>query len=257
MPLKNKDLFHFLEEKYYQYNRTSFIDDDPVKVPHCFNRKEDIEIAAFLTSSIAWGNRKAIIKNAFLLMERMDNSPFSFVNSFSDRDLISFSDFYYRTFNGTDCMYFLKSLKNIYHTHGSLEAVFQFVPDTDDPVRCALIRFRELFFSIGTPGRSEKHISSALKHSACKRLNLFLRWMVRKDKQGVDFGIWKVISPAQLMCPLDLHSGRVARKLGLLQRKQNDWHAVSELTAQLRSFDPNDPVKYDFALFGMGVFERF
>lgn len=247
------DLREFLEEQYDLYNRPDFITLDPVSIPHQFTKKEDIEIAGFFAATIAWGQRPTILKNANELMRRMDNAPHDFIQHHLPKDRKQFQNFVHRTFNGVDCMYFLQSLQNIYRKQGSLEQTF-----TGEDARNAILNFRTTFFSTKHPSRSKKHISlPPLKEdaagSSCKRLNMFLRWMVRKDKRGVDFGIWNNMKMDQLMCPLDVHSGNVARKLGLLKRKQNDWQAVEELTKSLRKFDPNDPVKYDFALFGMGV----
>jgi len=246
------ELKKFLEEKYLLYNQPSFIESDPVSIPHLFTRKEDIEISSFFTATIAWGQRTTIINNANRLMLMMDKDPYNFILNFTERDSKLFEKFVHRTFNGVDCVFFLKSLKNIYTNHGGLEKSFS-GSDVKDRIR----NFRNLFLSTKHPTRSLKHISNPAQNSASKRLNMFLRWMVRKDDCGVDFGIWKQISSKDLICPLDIHSRRVARKLGLLKRKQNDWQAAEELTAKLRLFDPNDPVKYDFALFGLGVFENF
>jgi uncharacterized protein (TIGR02757 family) len=243
----NKELHSFLEENYERYNRPDFIPSDPVSVPHLFSKKQDIEIAGFLSATIAWGQRPVILRNANELMRRMDLAPYDFILNHTTKERARFSTFKHRTFNGTDCVFFMKSLQHIYRKHRSLEAVFK-----GSDVRSALINFRKIFFSIPHPARTEKHVSDPEVNSAAKKLNLFLRWMVRKDDRGVDFGIWKNLSPKNLMCPLDVHSGNVARKLGLLARKQNDWKSVEELTSRLRAFDPNDPVKYDFALFSIG-----
>ncbi len=255
-----KELFEFLEEKHYQYNHSSFIESDPVSIPHNFRNKEDIEIAGFLTAAISWGQRKTIINNAWKLLKMMDNSPYDFIFNSTENDYKSFRNFKHRTFNEYDCIYFLKSLKNIYKNQGGLEKTFS--PgfpgkQNEDPIFFSIMNFRKIFFSLPHPTRTEKHISNPEKGASAKRLNMFLRWMVRKDKQGVDFGLWKNIYPSDLLCPLDIHSGNVARKLGLLKRNQNDWKAVKELTNSLKKFDKYDPVKYDFALFGLGVFEKF
>jgi uncharacterized protein (TIGR02757 family) len=237
------------------YNSLDFIEDDPVSIPHLFSSKEDIEIAGFMAATISWGQRKTIIQNARKLMEAMDYSPFQFVCQASDSDYKEIRSFTHRTFNGTDCEFFLRSLGNIYNIHGGLEEVFT---DRADPgIRESILHFRNIFFSLHHPGRTEKHVADPSQGSAAKRINMFLRWMVRKDDRGVDFGIWKSISPSQLYCPLDIHTGNVARKLGLINRKQNDWKALEELMRHLREFDPEDPVKYDFALFGLGIFEDF
>ncbi|UPT66587.1 MAG: TIGR02757 family protein [Sphingobacteriales bacterium JAD_PAG50586_3] len=252
------DLQGFLDEKYKLYNSNWFIDSDPVSIPHLFTKKEDIEIAGFLAATIAWGNRKSILNNANKLMQLMDNVPHHFVLNATAKDLKPFSTFVHRTFNGVDCVYFLKAIKEIYTEHGGMENAFLAgVKKDDTDVGNAIAHFRELFFLGTHPERSRKHVSNPLGGSSAKRLCMYLRWMVRKDEFGVDFGIWQKISPAILSCPLDVHSGTVARKLGLLQRTQNDWRAVTELTTNLKQFDPADPVKYDFALFGLGVFEKF
>jgi uncharacterized protein (TIGR02757 family) len=246
-------LKEFLSQKTELYNNPSFIETDPISVPHRFDKKEDIEIAGFLTASIAWGNRTTIIKNATRLMQLMDNAPYDFVLNFQPKDLQRFKNFKHRTFQYSDLQFFLTSLQNIYRNHHGLEAVFGIYPDN---MKTAIENFRTVFLQSPHLPRSEKHISSPLKNSACKRINMFLRWMVRNDKKGVDFGIWKTVSPSALMLPLDVHTGNVARKVRLLSRKQNDWKAVEEVTQKLREFNPEDPVIYDFALFGLGVFEK-
>lgn len=257
------ELKDFLEEKYDTYNRKSFIETDPISIPHQFSKKEDIEISAFLTATIAWGQRKSIINNANKLMQLLDSTPHEFILNAKEKDLTPFKNFVHRTFNGTDATFFIQSLQNIYKKHGGLEKVFK-GKDTKE----AIINFRKIFFSIPYPTRTLKHISNPEENSAAKRINMFLRWMIRNDKRGVDFGIWNNNPPLQrgqggfsttadLMCPLDVHSGNVARKLGLLKRTQNDWKAVEELTNNLKTFDAKDPVKYDFALFGLGAFEKF
>lgn len=254
--MNQESLRNFLDQKVRQYDCSAFIDDDPVSIPHLFSRKEDIEISAFLTATISWGQRKSIIQNARSLMERMDFNPFSFTTDFSAGDLRNIRSFCHRTFNGEDTVYFIKALRHIYQKHGGLESVFRVSVTPGQEVRDAIISARKVFFSLPHQDRHEKHFSDPLRGSAAKRLNMFLRWMVR-NKSGADLGIWKKIASSQLLCPLDTHSGRVARKLGLLNRNQNDWKAVDELTARLREFDPEDPVKYDYALFGLGVFEKF
>jgi uncharacterized protein (TIGR02757 family) len=255
MELSHQELFDFLEAKYEQYNRPEFIETDPISVPHHFTRKEDIEIAAFLTAAISWGNRLSIVKDADKLLRMMEFSPYEFILHSGRKETERFESFYHRTFNGRDCIFFLESLKNIYQNHEGLESLF--LPDDATGIKGALCRFRSAFLEIDHPHRSEKHIADPCRGASAKRLLMFLRWMVRNDHRGVDFGLWKKIPPSILMCPLDIHSGNVARKLGLLMRKQNDWKAVEELTANLRQFDAEDPVKYDFALFGLGIFEHF
>jgi uncharacterized protein (TIGR02757 family) len=255
--LSNSELKDFLEEKHCQYNRPEFIESDPVSIPHLFSKKEDIEISGFLAATIAWGNRKMIVRNAKRLVELMDYSPFDFIKNFSDKDLKPFENFVHRTFNGIDCIYFLESLRNIYQNHNGLEAVFSKEIKNTGSVKEAIIYFRKVFFELTYLARTGKHVANPEKNSSAKRINMFLRWMVRNDKRGVDFGIWKKINPADLFCPLDVHSGNISRKLCLLNRKANDWKAVDELTTNLRTFDNADPVKYDFVLFGLGVFEKF
>jgi len=255
--LSNSELKSFLDEKYDLYNRETFIDTDPIQIPKRFTKKEDIEIAGFLAATIAWGQRPTIIKNAKKLMQWMDEAPHDFVLNAEDSDLDIFAEFKHRTFNGEDAIFFIKSLQNIYKNHGGLETVFSKPSANDGDAKDALAHFREVFFSIDHPSRTEKHVSNVLKKSSAKRLNMFLRWMVRNDKRSVDFGIWKKMSPADLYLPLDVHTGRVGRKLGLLKRNQDDWPAVAEITQSLRQLDPMDPVKYDFALFGLGIFEKF
>jgi len=225
-------------------------------VPHQFTKKEDIEIAGFLTATIAWGNRKSIIKNANQMMQLLEHSPHDFIFNHKEQDLESLLNFVHRTFNGSDFIQFIKSLQHIYKNHEGLEAVFARHAKPNS-MQESIHQFKQVFFETPHLARTQKHISDPLKNSAAKRINMFLRWMIRNDTAGVDFGIWKSLSPSQLSCPLDVHSGNVARKLGLLKRKQNDAKALTELDASLRSMDKDDPVKYDFALFGLGVFEKF
>ena len=254
--MTQKELKEFLDEKVLEYNRPKFIESDPIQIPHQFSLKEDIEISGFLAATIAWGNRKMIIRNANRMMELMGNSPYDFVMHHSEKELKSFESFVHRTFNSIDFIHFIKSLNNIYKNHGGLETVFsQFKNDTDN--KQTIHHFKKVFFEITHQQRTQKHIADPLKGSAAKRINMFLRWMVRNDNSGVDFGLWKQIPMSKLSCPLDVHSGNVARKLGLLTRKQNDWKALEELDKSLRKLDSKDPVKYDFALFGLGVFEKF
>ncbi|WP_127136597.1 TIGR02757 family protein [Flagellimonas oceanensis] len=250
------ELKEFLDVKVSEYNHPKFLEDDPLQIPHLFTQKADIEISAFLTATIAWGNRKSIINNATKLMGLMGNTPHDFVMNHSEDDLERFSPFVHRTFNSIDLGYFITSLQNIYENHGGLEAVFT-EHQTKDSMQPAISRFKELFFELPHQSRTQKHVSDPNKGSAAKRINMFLRWMVRDNSTGVDFGLWKDIDTAKLSCPLDVHSGNVARKLKLLKRKQNDAKALQELDKNLRKLDATDPVKYDFALFGLGVFERF
>lgn len=252
------ELKDFLETKAAQYNSPAFISTDPVSVPHHFTQKEDVEISGFLAAIIAWGQRVTIIRNAMQLIEWMDHAPHDFILNFTESDLEPFRRFVHRTFNGVDCEYFMWSLKNLYQKYGGLEPAFAKGLSPEEPdLKNAILRFRQRLFEIDHPARTEKHIANPEKKASAKRINMFLRWMVRKDNNGVDFGLWNSLSPAQLICPLDVHTGGVARKLGLLSRKINDWQAAEELTENLRRFDPADPVKYDFALFGAGVFEKF
>lgn len=242
-----------LEEKVIQYNNPEFIESDPIQIPHQYSLKEDIEIAGFLTATISWGNRKMIIRNAKNMMNIMGNSPYDFVMQ-NNHDQIN--RYVHRTFNEIDLNFFVRSLSNIYKKHNGLEQVFLKHAETHS-LQNSIHEFKQIFFEIEHPLRSKKHISDPQKGSAAKRINMYLRWMVRKDQAGVDFGIWPGLNASQLSCPLDVHSGNVARKLGLLSRNQNDAKALYELDTSLREMDPEDPVKYDYALFGLGVFEKF
>jgi uncharacterized protein (TIGR02757 family) len=250
-------IHEFLEEKVLFYNQPAFILNDPISIPHQFVKKEDLEISGFLSATLAWGQRVTIVKKSRELMERMDNAPFEFISNAPEKEVSSLADFVHRTFQGDDCIYFINSLQQIYKNMGGLEKVFETGYIENQSIKTAIHHFREVFFSFEHLHRTRKHVPDPMTGSAAKRINMFLRWMVRQDEKGVDFGIWKTISSADLMCPLDLHSGKIARRLGLLNRKQDDWLAVEELTANLRTFDPSDPVKYDFALFGTGVNEKF
>ena len=254
--LSKEEIISFLNYKSNQYNNIKFIETDPIQIPHLFNKKEDVEISGFLTSTISWGNRKSIIKSAEKLIEFHDNSPYDFILNHKKRDLDTLKPFVHRTFNGIDLIQFVKSLKHIYRNYNGLEEIFR-KNIKDDSLQYAIHKMKKIFFEIPHTNRTKKHISDPMRGSAAKRINMFLRWMVRDDTRGVDFGIWKSISPRYLSCPLDVHTGNVARKLGLIQRKQNDHKAVMELDKKLREFDLIDPVKYDFALFGLGVFEKF
>ena len=253
--MNKSELKEFLDEKVLQYNNFDFIESDPIQIPHLYSLKEDIEIAGFLSATIAWGNRKMIINNSKKLMEIMGNSPYDFVMNHSEDNLGSLDNFVHRTFNSLDAKTFMKALQNIYKNHNGLEAVFS-KNQEENSMQKSIHEFKKFFFEIEHLQRTQKHISDPLNNSAAKRINMFLRWMVRNDNK-VDFGIWNTISTSKLSCPLDVHSGNVARKLGLLKRKQNDGKALAELDIALRKLDKNDPVKYDFALFGLGVFEGF
>ena len=254
--MTTSELKSFLDEKVLQYNTFDFIESDPIQIPHLFTGKEDIEIAGFLSATIAWGNRKMIIKNSHRMMDLMGNAPYDFVMSHTNTDLERLESFVHRTFNGGDFVSFIKGLEHIYKNHNGLEAVFTKYKEAES-MQKSISEFKKIYFEIPHQYRTQKHISDPMRGSAAKRINMYLRWMIRQDNKGVDFGIWKNISTASLSCPLDVHSGNVARKLGLLNRKQNDGKAVIELDSKLRELDPHDPVKYDFALFGLGVFEGF
>lgn len=252
-------LKNFLDRKVEEYNQPSFLDKDPISIPHRFTAKQDIEIAGFFAAILAWGNRTTIIKKCTELMDLMDNAPYSFCKSPSAPSLKKIMHFKHRTFNGTDILYFIEFLRYHYSSHTSLEGAFTDGFNREEKtVENALAYFHEYFFSLpDSPERTRKHIATPLKMSTCKRINMFLRWMVRNDKTGVDFGLWQNILPAQLICPVDVHVARVAKKLKLIKRKQTDWLTAVELTECLQKFDPLDPVKYDFALFGLGVTEKF
>ena len=256
----NESLKEFLDKKTEEYDRPSFIATDPISVPHLFSKQQDIEIAGFFAAVFAWGNRTTIINKSRELIGMMDNAPHQFITQHHENDLKNFLHFKHRTFNTTDLLYFIRFLQHHYSANRSLEsAFFKFatIPGTY-VTEHALNNFYSYFFSLDdAPKRTSKHIASPQKESTCKRLNMFLRWMVRNDKKGVDFGLWKKISPSQLICPVDVHVARVARHFKLLQRKAVDWQAALELTNNLRKLDASDPVKYDFALFGLGVMEKF
>ncbi len=245
----------FLNEKVQQYNTSLFIEPDPISVPHLFSQKEDIEIAGFLAATISWGNRKMITKNAHRMIQLFGESPYDFVMSSTEAQQERLSNFVHRTFKGEDLIYFVHALRHIYLNYGGIEAVFKKHQGVDSFLP-AITAFYHFFFEIEHPKRTEKHVANPDKGSVAKRLNMYLRWMCRKDNSGVDLGVWN-LSPAKLSCPLDVHSGNVARKLGLINRKANDQKALYELDMNLRNLDPNDPVKYDFALFGLGIFEGF
>lgn len=247
----------FLEEKYLQYNNPSFIPPDPISIPHRFADRRDREISGFLTAAIAWGRRDLILRSSNKMLGMMDNAPYDFISSATDDEISRLSAFVHRTFNGTDCTYFITGLRHLYSHYNSMEDVIVKGIDNGGSLISGLANLRSEFFFLPHERRTEKHFADVLGGAAGKRLNMFLRWMVRRDTNGVDFGIWTKIDPALLYIPLDLHSGNTARRLGLLGRKMNDWKAVEELTALLREFDPEDPSKYDFALFGAGVFEGF
>ncbi len=248
----------FLDSKLLLYNNPAFIKDDPICIPHLFTKKQDIEIAGFFAAIFAWGNRTTIINKSKELMGLMDNDPHKFCLHHSDNDLKKLLLFKHRTFNATDLLYFISFFKMHYTKHATLETAFtKWMHAADETTENALKGFYHYFFSLpDISERTRKHIASPEKNSSCKRLNMYLRWMVRHDNNGVDFGIWKNISPAQLICPVDVHVARVAKSLQLLNRVPIDWQAALELTSCLRTLDKNDPVKYDFALFGTGVMEN-
>jgi uncharacterized protein (TIGR02757 family) len=255
----NEKLKDFLDRKVDEYNQPSFIDNDPVCIPHLFTKQQDIEIAGLFAALFAWGNRTTIINKSKELLSLMDNEPYAFCLSHSDKELRKLLLFKHRTFNPTDILYFILFLKHHYTGNKSLETAFtKWMDKKDSTIENALNGFHHYFFSLpDAPLRTRKHIASPQKKSTCKRLNMFLRWMVRRDKKGVDFGIWKNISPAQLICPIDVHVARVARRFNLLHRNALDWQAAVELTDYLLTLDNKDPVKYDFALFGLGAIEKF
>jgi uncharacterized protein (TIGR02757 family) len=257
--VSKNDLKKFLDKKIEQYNQPSFITTDPISIPHLFSKKQDIEIAGFFAATFAWGNRTTIIQKSKELMQLMDMSPYDFCLNYSDADLKKLLSFKHRTFNTTDLLYFIEFFKMHYSKNDSLETAFsKWMSKKDKSIENALIGFHHYFFSLEqVPVRTKKHIATPEKGSTCKRINMFLRWMVRKDNCGVDFGAWKTIAPSQLVCPIDLHVARVAKRLGILKRKQIDWQAAIELTDYLRKLDRDDPVKYDLALFGMGSMEKF
>jgi uncharacterized protein (TIGR02757 family) len=250
------NLKHYLDQKVDLYNKRSFIPSDPIFIPSQFSRKEDIEISAFFTALISWGRRDQIIKSANLLMSEMEYSPFEFVMGAVEKEIKRLESFYYRTFNGDDLIFLLYALRKLYQKDGGLENIATKSFYESGNIKKVITSIRSSLLKTPHLKRSEKHLANPDEGSAAKRINMFLRWMIRHDQSGVDFGIWKSIPKSALMCPLDVHSGKVARHLGILSRKQNDWKAVQELTEALRLLDKEDPVKYDFALFGIGVFER-
>jgi uncharacterized protein (TIGR02757 family) len=253
--MNKNDLQEFLDRKVEEYNQHSFIKNDPISIPRSFTKKQDIEIAGFFAAVFSWGNRTTIINKSKELMQLMDNAPYDFCLDHSPKKLKRLISFKHRTFSTTDLLYFIEFFKWHYSKHKSLEIAFIQHGNTVEEM---LTGFHHYFFSLEhVPARTKKHIATPERRSSCKRLNMYLRWMVRKDDMGVDFGIWKNISPSQLICPIDLHVARVARRFDILKRKQTDWQAALELTEYLRTLDENDPVKYDFALFGLGVMEKY
>lgn len=247
------ELKKLLEESYHKYNTLDFIKTDPIQIPHSFSKKENIEISGFLAATIAWGNRKMIIKNSWRMMEILDNDPYDFIMNAKQSDFDNIEKFVHRTFQHVDFIFFLKSLQNIYKNKGGLEEVFFNGYKENNSVKDAIANFRKEFFELSHPARTQKHVANVTKNSAAKRINLFLMWLVRKDNIGVHFGLWNKFNPADLMLPLDVHTAKMSRALNLLTRSQNDWKAVVELTNNLKKFDTNDPTKYDFAIFGLDL----
>ncbi len=250
------ELKEFLDEKADFYEQKEFIQNDPIIIPHEYENKLDIEISGFIISIISWGNRKSIIKSGYKIMNLLESSPYDFIMNHSSEDLKRIKGSIHRTFNSEDLIFFIKSLKNIYTKHNGLEGIISNIKNGDN-LQERISNFKKKFFELKHSNRTKKHLPDPLKGSAAKRFNMFLRWMVRSNNKGVDFGLWKSISPSELSCPLDVHTGNTARKLGLLKRNQNDSLAVYELDKILREMDKKDPVKYDFALFGLGVNEKF
>jgi len=250
------ELKEFLDEKAEFYQQKEFIQTDPIIIPHEYDNKLDIEISGFLISIISWGNRKSIINSGHKIITFLESSPYDFIINHSDQDLKRIKGNIHRTFNSEDLIYFIKSLKNIYINYNGLEDIMS-NNNNGDNLQERISNFKKIFFELNHPKRTKKHLPDPLNGSAAKRFNMFLRWMVRSNNKGIDFGIWKSISPSQLSCPLDIHTGNTARKLGLLKRNQNDSLAVNELDLKLREMDKKDPVKYDFALFGLSVNEKF
>jgi uncharacterized protein (TIGR02757 family) len=257
--MNQKELKEFLDKKVDQYNQPFFISGDPISIPHQFSKKQDIEIAAFFASLFSWGNRTTIIKKSRELMTLMQDSPYDFCVHHSDKELKGLLGFKHRTFNSTDLLYFIEFIKSHYTNEHSLESAFtKWMHANDESIEPGLVGFYHYFFSLpDSPARTRKHIASPQKKSSCKRLNMLLRWMVRNDNKGVDFGLWKNISPSQLVCPVDLHVSRVAKRFGFIERNQADWRSAMQITSYLRTLDKNDPAKYDFALFGLGVVEHY
>lgn len=253
MTLEYNELKEYLDELVLRFNTPDFIEADPVSVPHLFTKREDIEIAGFLAATIAWGNRKAIVKSAHKMIGYMEGEPHRFIMESSDDELIRLGDFVHRTFNGGDLIFFIKAIRMIYGEHGGIGSFFEKSYAENQDMRIVLREFWQLFFSLEHLPRVEKHLSSIAKGAACKRVNMYVKWMTRQDNGGVDFGLWKSIPSSALYLPLDVHTANLGRIFGLLTRKQNDWKSVEEITASLREFDREDPVKYDFALFGAGI----
>ncbi|AWO01271.1 TIGR02757 family protein [Chitinophaga alhagiae] len=256
--MKSQQLKDYLDAKAAYYNQPAFVAGDPICIPHRYSQLQDIEIAGLFAAILAWGNRTTIINKCTELMELFDNAPYDFIRNHQARDRMRLMGFKHRTFNGLDLMYFVEFLQHYYNNVTSLEFAFSaHLSPEDADVEKALAGFQRMFFSMEHPERTRKHISTPARNSACKRLNMYLRWMVRNDENGVDFGLWQYISPAQLVCPMDVHVSRVAARLGLINKPDANWNTAVELTERLRELDPEDPVKYDFALFGLGVIEKY
>ncbi len=255
--MTDSELQVLLDESYEKYNTLDFIETDPIQVPHSFSKKENIEISAFLAATIAWGRRDMIIKNAWRMIKILDNNPYDFIMNATQKDFNSLERFVHRTFQHVDFVFFLQSLQNIYKNKNGLEDVFWQGYRKNKSIKEAIMNFREVFFELPAPDRTQKHVANVTRNSAAKRINLFLMWLIRHDKVGVHFGLWKKFNPADLMLPLDVHTANMSRALKLLQRKQNDWKAVVELTNNLKKFDANDPTKYDFAIFGLDLDKDF
>ena len=253
IPQSKAELQELLDSRYKRYANKLFLADDPIQIPHRFSKTEDIEIAGLLTATIAWGNRKSILNSMNRLLNAMNNKPYEFAINFKSSDRKFLKGFVHRTFNEEDCAAFIQVLKSIYGEQGGLRRVFVDAYKQNQSIADSINAYRNCFVNADIPSRTLKHTPNIIASSAAKRLNMYLRWMVRPSTEGIDFGLWTDIPTSALLIPLDVHSGRVARILGLLQRPQNDFKAVEELTAELRQFDANDPIKYDFALFGMGV----
>ncbi|QZE14295.1 TIGR02757 family protein [Halosquirtibacter laminarini] len=254
--MEKEEIKELLELKYHQFNAPEFIETDPIQIPHLFTKKEDIEISGYIAATLAWGKRNSIILNSTKIIERMDYAPYDFIKEYRPQDLNRFKDVKHRTFQYEDICFFMKSFHHIYQNCGGMELLFKEGLKNGGRMKDAIFHFRKQFLRDKEGYRTQKHIANPIKGSAAKRINMFLRWMVRQDGFGVDFGIWN-IDPKELFIPLDVHVGNVSRKLNLLERKANDWKAVEELTNKLKELDPSDPVKYDYALFGMGIFEKF
>ncbi|MGX5819911.1 TIGR02757 family protein [Chitinophaga lutea] len=256
--MESRQLKEYLDAKAAYYDQPDFVKDDPISIPHRFTKLQDIEIAGLFAATLAWGNRTTIIRKCTELMERFDNSPYDYIRHHEPRERMKLMDFIHRTFNGLDLLYFVEFLQHYYTNVTSLEFAFSGHLDASDTdTGKALSGFHRIFFALEHPERTRKHVSTPDRNSACKRLNMFLRWMVRQDENGVDFGLWRQISPSQLVIPMDVHVSRVAARLGLIEKAEANWNTALELTEKLREMDPKDPAKYDFALFGLGVIEKY